>query len=81
MGLFAEMKHHLSWLMIPFYIIISWIFLTMEQVGDSSEDPFENFINDVPMNAICRTIEIDLLQMLGETDLPEKVQPVDGVLM
>jgi putative membrane protein len=53
----------------------------MEIVGDSSEDPFENFINDVPMTALCRNIEIDLREMLGETDLPPRMLPVDGLLM
>ena len=53
----------------------------MEVVGDNSEDPFENFINDVPMTALCRTIEIDLREMLGETELPEGIKPENGVLM
>ena len=80
-GQFKDMGHDYMWLMVPFYVLISWIFYTMEAVGDNSEDPFENFINDVPMTAICRTIEIDLREMLGETDLPERVQPVDGILL
>lgn len=49
----------------------------MEIVGDNSEDPFENFVNDVPMTALCRTIEIDLREMLDETKLPEKIKPVN----
>lgn len=80
-GLFAEMSHNSMWLCVPFSVLISWIFFTMEIVGDSSEDPFEGFINDVPMNALCRTIEIDLREMLGETDLPEKVLAENGVLL
>jgi putative membrane protein len=32
------------------------------------------------MTALCRTIEINLRQMLGETELPSPVQPVDGLL-
>ncbi len=60
--------------------LISWVFFTMEGIGDSSEDPFERSMNDVPMNALCRTIEIDLREMLGETDLPPKEQPADNVL-
>jgi putative membrane protein len=59
---------------------IHWVFVTMESIGDSSEDPFERSMNDVPMNALCRTIEIDLREMLGETDLPAKEKPADGVL-
>ena len=53
----------------------------MESVGDSSEDPFENFINDVPMTALCRTIEIDLRQMLGESETPPAIQPENDILM
>ncbi len=80
-GEFSTMGHDIIWLTIPCYVLIAWIFITMEVVGDSSEDPFENFINDVPMTALCRTIEIDLKDMLGEKNLPEKLKPVDGVLM
>ncbi len=69
------------WLNVPFSILISWIFTTMEIVGDNSEDPFENYINDVPMTAICRTAEIDLREMLGETQLPPRMQPVDDILL
>lgn len=71
----------LGWLIVPFSTLISWIFITMEQVGDSSEDPFEMGINDVPLNAICRNIEIDLLQLLGETEVPEPVAAVGDILL
>lgn len=70
-----------TWLMIPFSVLISWIFYTMEQIGDSSENPFENSVNDVPMSAICRNVEIDLREMLGEKDLPAKIAAKDGILM
>lgn len=72
-----------SWyifMMIPFSVLISWIFVTMEKVGSNSEDPFEGRINDVPMTALCRTIEIDLRDMLNEDDLPEKIQAQDNIL-
>ena len=80
-GQLAERGSPMIWLTVPISIIISWIFWTMEGVGDASEDPFENFINDVPMSALCRTIEIDLRQMLGEQDVPEALQPQNDILM
>ncbi len=46
-----------------------------------SEDPFENRMNDVPMTALCRSIEVDLRQMLGESVLPAVARPVDSVLL
>ncbi|MBO0952821.1 bestrophin family protein [Fibrella forsythiae] len=83
-GLITEMAKvggwHI-WLTIPFYTLIAWVFNTMEVVGDTSENPFENSINDVPMSAICRNIEIDLRDMLGETNLPPRLQAVDNILM
>ncbi len=73
-------KEWFEFLMIPFSVLISWIFVSMESIGDNSEDPFEGRINDVPMTALCRTIEIDLRDMLDENDLPEPVQPQDNIL-
>ncbi|NEU70013.1 hypothetical protein GK091_24240 [Spirosoma agri] len=83
-GLLTEMSKiggSYIWLTVPFYTLIAWVFLTMEVVGDTSENPFENSINDVPMTAICRNIEIDLREMLGETELPQRIQAVDNILM
>ncbi len=80
LGELAKSGDFALWLAIPFSTLISWVFYTMETVGDSSENPFENSINDVPMTAICRNIEIDLREMLGETELPPKVQAINGVL-
>jgi ion channel-forming bestrophin family protein len=70
-----------AWLSIPFTVIVGWVFLMMELIGDYSENPFEGLGNDIPMLALCRTIEIDLKEMLGETDLPPAIQPVNDVLM
>jgi putative membrane protein len=53
----------------------------MELVGDYSENPFEGMANDIPMLALCRTIEIDLREMLGEEEIPEAVSPQKGILM
>jgi putative membrane protein len=35
----------------------------------------------VPMTAICRNVEIDLRQMLGEESVPAPLRPVNDVLM
>lgn len=60
--------------------LIAWVFTMMDGVGDASEDPFERSMNDVPMNALCRTIEIDLRQLLGETELPPREQAAGMIL-
>ena len=69
------------WLVIPFSVLISWVFMTMEQICESSENPFDNGTSDTPMSAICRNIEIDILEMLGESNLPPKVEAYNGVLL
>ncbi len=60
------------WLTIPFYVIVAWVFHTMERIGRTGENPFEGTANDVPISAIARGIEIDLRQNLGESleDIP-----------
>jgi len=68
------------WLTIPFSMLISWVFFTMEQIGEFSENPFDNSVNDTPIAAICRNIEIDIKEFLGES-LPAKMNPVDDVLL
>jgi putative membrane protein len=69
------------WLAVPFIVVISWVYIVMELIGDYSENPFEGLANDVPMLSICRNIEVDLLQQLGETELPEPIKPINNVLL
>jgi putative membrane protein len=54
------------WFSIPFYIIVAWVFHTMERIGRTGENPFEGTANDVPISTMARGIEIDLRQNLGE---------------
>lgn len=78
---FGRVKPEIAWLTIPVSVLIGWVFGTMELIGDYSENPFEGLTNDVPMFSMCRSIEADLRQMIGDTDLPDPVKPVDGILM
>lgn len=71
---------HIAWVVIPLSVVISFCFSILETIGEFNEDPFENRIHDTPMTALCRTIEIDMREQLGETDLPPKLEPVDGFL-
>ncbi len=68
-------------LQIPFTVLVGWVYIMMELVGDYSENPFEGLGNDIPMLALSRTIEIDMREMLGETELPKGIEAVNGVLM
>lgn len=68
----------LDFILVP---TIMLIFIVTERLGAELKNPFENMPNDTPMSALCRTIEIDLRQQLGETDVPEPLLPKNGVLM
>ncbi len=76
----AESLYEFSWLVVPLSILIAGVFIIMERTGAANEAPFENKITDIALSSICNTIERDLKELLGETDLPERLQPVDGYL-
>ena len=61
------------WVTVPFTVIVSWIFHTMERIGETTENPFEGNPNDVPITTMSRGIEIDIRQMIG--DQPELIPP------
>lgn len=62
-------------------IFMSWllgfVFVSTQINGMNLVNPFENKAASVPINQITRTIEINLLQMLGETNLPEPIKPMN----
>lgn len=66
----------------PFVVaIVAYTFFGLDAVGDEIEEPFGLLPNDLPLDAICRTIEIDLRQALGDPDVPAPLKPVDYCLM
>lgn len=76
-----KLDNWMVWLTIPFTAIVGWIFMAMEKVGESTENPFEGGANDVPITSMSRTIEIDLREMLDEKELPPALTPVNNILM
>lgn len=69
------------WLAIALTVLVSWVFHTMDKVGSASENPFEGGPNDVPISAMSRGIEIDLLEMADAREVPPALQPINGILM
>ena len=59
--------------------LVGLMFLAVLRIGDDLVDPFANTIHDVPMTGMCRTIEIDLLQAIGD-EAPTPLTPEKGVL-
>jgi ion channel-forming bestrophin family protein len=74
------MAEPLGWLTPVFTAIVSYTFFGLDEIGDDLEDPFGFDENDLPCNAIVRTVEREVLAALGETDLPPVLEPVEYVL-
>ena len=75
------LKGYMVWFVIPFSVLISWVYTSLDQVGESTENPFEGSANDVPISQMSRTVEIDIREMLGETDLPPALQPQNNIVL
>ena len=87
-GFIGELSKHTEkfgdwfiWLAVPLSVLVGWVFLVLEQIGESTENPFEGSANDIPITQISRMIEIDLREMLGEKELPPAVQAENNILM
>jgi putative membrane protein len=67
------------WLSVPFSTLLGWAYMSLDQVSESTANPFEGSANDVPISQIYRSLEIELRGRLGETDLPAPLLPVNGI--
>ncbi len=72
----CSMVETMNWLLIPIAASIAFIFYILDKSGEVTEDPFENRAADIPISAICRTIEIDMLQQIEAEDIPDAL-PVE----
>jgi len=59
---------------------VSYTFFALDALAEEIEEPFGEEPNDLPLDALSRTIEITLREMLGETDLPPPLTPQRYVL-
>ncbi|MCL6273168.1 hypothetical protein M3P19_04060 [Muricauda sp. 2012CJ35-5] len=72
---------HFVWFSIPFSALISWVFHTMEKIGENTENPFEGGPNDVPITDLSRGIEIDIRQLIDDVDIPAPYQWKNDIVM
>jgi putative membrane protein len=56
-------------------VFISYTFLSLEYVAEEIEEPFGTAPNDLALDAICTTIEINQLEMNDIRPLPSSMQP------
>lgn len=70
----------LGWFNIPLSLIINFVFLALDQIGERIEDPFENRMEDTPLTSISIAVEENLKEMYGEQRLPQKPKPIEGII-
>jgi putative membrane protein len=87
-------RRHLAWLTVLRYqlrdrrvwesvssVLVSWMYGSLDQAGESTENPFEGAANDVPISQISRLVEIELGEILGETDLPPVLHERNEIIL
>ena len=62
-------------LTLLFSLFTTYALLALDAIATELEDPFGHEDNDLPLGAICNTIEIDLREMMQDAELPEKMRP------
>ncbi|MDP9095705.1 MAG: bestrophin family protein [Pseudomonadota bacterium] len=93
---YSLLLHRTAWLfclLVPFALvgatglaapllaaILAYAFFGLDALGDELEEPFALRPNTIPLDAMARTVEIELLEALGERDLPAPIRPVDYIL-
>jgi ion channel-forming bestrophin family protein len=60
---------------IPLLVIMSCGFFVLEKTATLLQDPFENKPTDTAMTTIATNIEINIKQLLKETDIPKPLKP------
>ncbi|MBX3170678.1 MAG: hypothetical protein KF760_24955 [Candidatus Eremiobacteraeota bacterium] len=60
---------------LPLLLSISMAFFLLEKSATHMQDPFENRPTDTAVTAIARTIEINIKQLLGESEVPKPLAP------
>ena len=76
------MVRDLGWFTVPMNLLVCSSFSLISEAGRVLEDPFTVFWNALPLGAMSKTVEINLRQRLGESDVPPLPQAdAKGILM
>jgi putative membrane protein len=70
----------LGWVTPLLCAVIAYTFFGLDTLSEELEEPFGLAANQLPLTALSRTIEINLLDALGETDLPPDIAPINSYL-
>lgn len=62
-------------------VFISYTFISLESLAEELEDPFGRAANDLPLNAYCNAIEIELKTMTKQVPLPNRLAPDSNFML
>ncbi|MFD2175901.1 bestrophin family protein [Rhodobacter lacus] len=65
-----------GWLTPVIVVIVAYVFLGLAEVSEQMSQPFGDAPNALPLDALCRAMEISLAAHLGE-DAPPPLAPID----
>jgi putative membrane protein len=71
----------LGWGTVLATVLVGYTFFGLDALGDQIEEPFGTEPNDLPLLAMVRQVERDMLAALGHTDLPPALLPHDQILL
>lgn len=60
--------------------VISYAFFGLDAIADELEAPFDDTPMAVPLDATARALEINILELLGEKQLPQPMRPKNYIL-
>ena len=63
---------------ILYGVLIGYIFITIHSIGQALLHPFDPVPTGISLDQITRTIEINLLETLGESEIPEPIKSVNN---
>ena len=70
----------LGWATPLMCAVIAYTFFGLDALSEELEEPFGFAANQLPLTALSRTIEINLREALGDTDIPSDIAPINGYL-
>lgn len=71
----------MAWLGVPFSVLVAWMYVALDQVGESTENPFEGGANDVPITHLCLRIEGELRAMFGQRVAEPVADPAQLIVL
>lgn len=70
----------LGWATPLLSMLLAYAFFGLDEVSEEIAEPFGRQPNDLPLDALLRTLEIDQLAATGQQPLPEPLLPRDYLL-